>query len=251
MFFRGQRHIINQLKLILPQMYEQHLPGNFLLRGRSGYGKTKLAFSMAQYLAGHDFSFCMGDNFKLDRRFWVQIVDEVHLMKDPEPLYPLLDRGEFVFILCTNDQAPLKEPLINRCTDFHFTEYDENDLVEIVLDLLTVGREQALAIVKAGGGNPRLITKLCQRLKLLSMGNTTILRDIEATLREVIGVEDGLDIAARDYLRVLSQLGGRASLPTICSMLHLDEATVRAQVEPVLLWNKKIQITSRGREVLR
>lgn len=250
MYFTGQPQIINQLKLILPEVFTSHIGINFLLRGKSGYGKTKLAFSMAQYLAGPNFGYCMGDRLVVDRRYWVHIIDEVHLLADPEELYPLLDGGEFVFILCTNDQSPLKEPLINRCTDLHFVEYEHADLVTIVKNLIPVTDEQAEIVIKASGGNPRLITKLCQRLILILRAKKDTLENLEAVLTDVIGVVDGLDVAAREYMRVLNELGGRGSLSTISAMLHLDEATLRAQVEPVLLWNKKIKITSRGREAI-
>ena len=120
MYFFGQGHIMKQLDSILPWLYEDTSRSmNILIRGPSGWGKTRMAFMICNYLTGGKFEYCLGDNLVFNTKQRVHFIDEVHLLKDPEPLYPLMDEGKYVIILATNDVDILKEALSNRCTQMY------------------------------------------------------------------------------------------------------------------------------------
>ena len=66
-------------------------------------------------------------------------------------------------------------------------------------------------------------------------------------VKDIFGIEDGLDVSARRYVETLRELGGRASLDTLATMLHIDKSTIQYFVEPVLLYKRLIKITPKGR----
>ena len=74
--------------------------------------------------------------------------------------------------------------------------------------------------------------------------------EFKLVAERVFGVKDGLDIQCQRYLKTLNGLGGRASLATIKAALHLDEGTIKYQIEPALLYRGLIKISSKGRTIL-
>ena len=251
MNFLGQPHIIKQLQFLLPEVYAG-ASANFLLRGPSGYGKTTLALSMCSYLTGGDFNMGLGNSYVFRPEKRVQFVDEVHLLPTPETLYPIMDAGTYVFILATNDAAILPEALVNRCFGLTFTEYSRDELKEMIRSFakFAMSAESMDYIIRSSGGNPRILISLLKRLNILAkQSNLSGMRFVEFQnlVQEVFGIVDGLDVACRRYVEVLSSLGGRGSLDTLSGLLHIDKETIRYQIEPILLYNDRINITSRGR----
>ena len=105
---------------------------NFLMRGPSGWGKTRMSFMICNYLTGGDFDYQLaGDNFYFNEETRVHFIDEIHLLQTPEVLYPKMDSGKYVILLATNDAALLTEALVNRCTQFNFQPYTLEELREI------------------------------------------------------------------------------------------------------------------------
>lgn len=252
MTFVGQRHIIRQLDLYLPKIREGD-KFNFLLIAPSGQGKTTLGFKMCNYLTkksdkkyGYYLPNASGE-VRLNKSCWVHFVDEVHMLKNPELLYPLLDSKEYIFIFASNMTGGLAEPLVNRCISLMFAPYNHEDLMGIISSIVKVPTETMLEIIKTSGGNPRILKSICQRFKLY----LSALPDgsYEDFSKNFLGVKDGLDTMCQRYVEILKVVGGRASLDTLATMLHLDKDTIRYQIEPVLLYNKIITISSRGRSL--
>jgi len=253
MKFLGQPSIMKQLGIYLPQLYAEKTGMNFLVTGPSGYGKTLLVLSCCNYLANKGrFQYTSPSPekglVKFDLTSWVNFIDEVHELKSPEFLYPILDKKEHVIFLATNESGLLKEPLVNRCIPLIFEEYSKEDLLLILREAYKypVSEEFLLEIIKAGNNNPRLIISLAQRLNMVTK-QIGIPSNIKVTLEEIFGIRDGLDLASQRYLEILEKLGGRASLYTLNSVLHINKSAILYQIEPVLLYTGKIQITSKGR----
>jgi Holliday junction resolvasome RuvABC ATP-dependent DNA helicase subunit len=61
--------------------------------------------------------------------------------------------------------------------------------------------------------------------------------------------EGGFTINDLNYLKVLKEIGGQASVDTLKNVSKLDDYTIRKEVEPFLLEKGKITITSRGRKL--
>lgn len=253
MYFVGQKHIMGPLQLMLPQIYEEKLSATFLFRGPSGYGKTKLSLMICNYLTAGDFDFSLADKWSFDPTKWVHFIDEVHLLNPPEVIYPIIDSKKYVILLATNDAATLPEALVNRTMEFIFAEYSVEELRYIAGSILV----RALPIshldylIQSSAKNPRIMKGLCERINLISRAKPTIwdmsFEEFKVLMRELFGIVDGLDVASRRYVEALDHLGGRASLDTLATYLHIDKDTLRYFVEPILLYRNLILITSRGR----
>lgn len=256
MFFIGQDHIMPTLGEILYYTYETKKGVNILFRGASGCGKTELAKKSCNFLAGDAYQICLGDNVKFDRNVFVHFIDEVHLLKNPEVLYPLMDSGDYVFIFATNYDSVLPEALTNRCNNFIFSDYSDRDLIDIFKYHCILQLSDAVIkyIIDVSGRNPRIIVKTFARvLEMHYRGENRIARytdeQIINKINELFGIENGLDRICRQYLEYLTALGGRASINLIASAMKLDINTIKYSVEPVLLYKKLIKISSRGREL--
>ncbi len=258
MKFIGQAHIMNQLRFILPDLYKNTERGaNFLLRGPSGYGKTTMAISICKYLSvpEKNFEFYLGDwtEFRFAKR--VIFIDEIHKMRDFEVLYPHLDDKSHVFVLATNKDGNLPEALVNRCFEFIFDDYSTDELLLIAMESsgFRASEEAFLQIIEAGNRNPRIIKSLVDRISTYFRENSTVdpsTTDFKELLEQVFRIKGGLDTLCRRYLEVLSDVGGNASISMLKSILHVDEDTLKNQVEPVLLRKALINITSKGRTLV-
>jgi Holliday junction resolvasome RuvABC ATP-dependent DNA helicase subunit len=159
-----------------------------------------------------------------------------------------MDLHQHVIILATNESGNVLEPLWNRCVPLVFNDYSIEELRYLVRGVFQykVSDEFLDAIIEAGARNPRVILSLSKRL-CIYVRQIGVPSDIKEVLRSFFGIEDGLDIAAQRYILYLQTVGGRASIDTMSSGLHLSKSTLLYQVEPILLYKKLIQITSRGR----
>lgn len=257
MIFVGQHHIMNQLKFILPELYRNKEKGaGILLVGPSGYGKTTMAISICHYLVGKSFAYYWGDSmqdFEFNKR--VTFIDEIHKMQNPERLYKVLDEKQKVLILATNENANLPEPLVNRCYEFIFTDYSDEELILIAREssVFSASDESYLVIVEAGNRNPREIKSLVDRLGLYFQANPSVnsrSADYKQILKEVFQITNGLDTLCRRYLEVLSDIGGTGSLHLLKGILHVPEDILKNRVEPVLLRKGLIKISSKGRSLI-
>lgn len=263
MFFVGQTHIINQLKIILPEIYKDKLSGAFLFRGASGYGKTELSQKVCNYLAGRNYQFCLGSDIKelsennFDPQVWVHFIDEIHLMETPEILYPIIDKGQHIFVFATNYDSVLPEALINRCKSFIFTEYSDEELISIFRTHSKINFRDSILkhIIQIAGRNPRVMIKTYASNLMMyyaSRKNELLYNsDVEIidTIDRIHGIKNGLDRTCRDYLECLAKLGRRASINLLASTMRLDINTIKYSVEPILLYRGLIKITSKGREL--
>lgn len=256
MRFIGQHHIMRQLKFILPNLFRNKDSGaNILLKGPSGFGKTTMAHQICQYLSGKMYRFFLqeSETFVFDRR--VIFIDEIHKVKNLERFYHLMDEKQHVLIFASNEDGELPEAFVNRCYEFIFDDYDDDELSLISREIVKfpVSDEQILEIVNAGNRNPRVIESLCRRIGIYFTENNinnTLETDFSALISEIFMIKDGLDPLCLRYLESLKTAGGVASLSLIKTMLHVDETALKTNVEPVLIRKGLIRITSKGRSLV-
>lgn len=253
MRFIGQDHIMNQLRFLLPDLYTHPERGaNFLLRAPSGYGKTKMAVGICEYLAGKDFEVYLADTqkFKFERR--VIFIDEVHKVTNFEILYPFMDTKEHVFVSATNADGNLPEAFKNRNFEYNFSDYDDEQLLLIAKESCEFYATipQLMCVVEAGNRNPRVILSLISRLNTYFNTYKSVIPssvDFSELLEQVFDIKDGLDTLSRRYMKVLEDLGGRASLERLKSLLHVDRDTLTNEIEPALVKKGLLEITQKGR----
>ena len=250
MLFIGQERIIKELRLLIYHI-QRGENVNILFRAPSGYGKTTLGLLCLHTLK--DAKYYLGSDFFsfFDRTKRVHFIDEIHTIKEPESLYPLMDTNKYTFIFASNESGTLKEPLRNRCIQFVFSEYTEGELKKIAKHHLrhNFGDDILDYIVKKGFGNPRIIKNICFRINYITHSG-----DIPKSREEFISlVENTLDLGEENYINMyLSFLKkvGRAGLETIIANTKLDKDTIVNEIEPVLIRQNKIRISSRGRELV-
>lgn len=259
MYFIGQKPIMEELSHILPRaITDESYNPSLLFLGKSGHGKTDMGIKVAKYLAGNKFLFLLSKDAQsiVDHmngcNVRVVLIDEVHLTEPIELLYPYIDRGNRILLFTSNQGHLLNEALRNRCINLQFQPYSSEELIAITRSkypkIRDCSDEIPLAIVSASNNNPRVITQLCRRLDTILGGVVPrSVDDINQILNTVINIQDGLDINCRLYLTELNRLGGTASLDSISMALGLSRDLVKYEIEPILMYQGKIIITSKGR----
>jgi Holliday junction resolvasome RuvABC ATP-dependent DNA helicase subunit len=258
MYFIGQIPIMNQLSYILPHLKENKDAGmNILMRGPSGWGKTKLSFMVCNFITGGDFEYCLGDKLLFNPEVRVHFIDEVHLLEHPETLYPAMDAGNYIIVMATNDVALIPEALTNRCTVFIFDQYTNPQLRAIADAFVMVKLPDSFMdyIIESGAGNPRIIKSIVSRLNIVLTRNPRIvdgmsLENFKLLLKDTFGIEDGMDVMCKRYIEALENVGGTASIETLSSYIHIDKSTMKFYIEPILLYKNRIKITSKGRSLI-
>lgn len=261
MYFLGQQKIRNQLEFLLPQLMKNEEMGiAMLFRAPSGYGKTTMALKIANFLTGGDFFYGIAkDGMSLDLRKRVVFIDEIHNMKSPEVIYPLLDKRDHVFLFATNDVAILPDALTRRCDFvFIFEPYSSDELAEMCRVRIgdkSIPRDFIDYIVESSGRNPGILRNMSNKVVMFLSAYPNILKGMDLDsfkdlMDKVFGIQDGMDQLCVRYIDVLKSVGGTASLATIANMLHADHDTIKYNVEPVLLYKGKLRISSKGRSLI-
>ena len=253
MILYGQRRIITEINMLLTDIIAGR-KYSILFRAPSGYGKTALATNIA-YLIGIEkvaYYIASKDFIEINRAKPLQIIDEVHLIEEPEFLYPFMDSGEYNFILISNLSGGMKEAFRNRCIEFIFDPYEEEDMIAIVNNFLQkyhLARDLVERIALRTRNNPRVAKIICERLQYI-FNNHLIpktIDELELILNNILYIrEDGLNRQDDLYLDFLRR-SGICSLETLSRGTGLDKETIQREIEPYLLYLGKIKITSRGR----
>ena len=258
MIFIGQTHIMNELRDLLRDLYVYKSMGeNLLFVGPSGYGKTTIATSVCGFLAEKNFDVFQGETCPVPPVFGKRVVfvDEIHKYRSIELFYPLMDSKRHILVFATNENGDLPEPFLNRCSEYIFGDYTDEELLLICLQhaAFKTSHENIRKIIAAGNRNPRIIKRLLDKFERYLRYHTDVdplTTDFNTILEEVFQIEDGLDVLCRRYLQVLNDIGGTGSLLTLKSLLHVSEQILKTQVEPVLMQKGLIKVTSKGRSIL-
>jgi Holliday junction resolvasome RuvABC ATP-dependent DNA helicase subunit len=255
MDFVGQYKIIKELNSILP-LANQGRSYNILLSARTGYGKTLLGLKMVRQVATWQILVKEDANavlFSIDSmKTRANLIDEVHLVKNIELLYPMMDSGEYFLVFATNQGYDLPEAFKRRCINLIFEKYKKPELIQIARDHLNGFRfeEGCLEeIIKASNYTPGNIANLCIRIQTMFWETKNItLASLKDIIVNIFNIQDGLDVRCREYLEVLERIH-IASLDSMAYIMGVNKDVIRTEVESVLLNKNLIQITSKGRSL--
>lgn len=256
-FIVGQERMKNELEIYMDALITNNL--NLLLRGNSGFGKTYISHVIGNYVNNT----LSGENYYLylcypemdlifdDRR--IQMLDEVHLITNPEFLYPYMDSNNFSFILSTNEYFRLKEPLVNRCIALEFSEYTKEELGEIAIRFFLKRNIEVPSSYLQSLSNrlskPREVTVNCTKLFFIfkSKGVPKTQEEFESLLENILGInEEGYTDAEINYIKLLRSLGN-ASINTLALTLNIPRQVLIEEIEPKLIRKNILRISSKGR----
>ena len=259
----GQTRLKPELSAYLSAMKDGERM-NLMIRGQSGYGKTYLARTMAKYLGNlSETCIYLGEGClniheqdEYGNEMVTHILDEIHEVRNPEPIYHLMESDRFNFFVLTNEFGSLKEPLMNRCIIVDLLPYSDEDLAILVGRVLKYHHVepdmlQTLEIATYARGNPRVAKVLAKRLSLYfrKEGTPESVEELRQVLEDTFQIsEGGFTNFDRQYLNFLAE-NGKAGLNTISRVLMIPKGTLEREVEPFLIRKGLIRITSRGREL--
>lgn len=262
--FLGQEHIIRELLVYR----EEILNGenfNFLFQAPSGYGKTTLVERFINSIdLGYNNSIKLLPNregkivIPQNKRFI--FIDEIHELRDVETIYPILDSRLHTFVFATNEFDKIKEPLVNRCFVYTFTQYSLEELASISkYHFETASKDKKLPeywykeMADYGRGNPRITRNIALRIAFIikQYGMPQDLEGFHDMIAEFLDTsKGGFTALDRQYVNALQNLGGTSSFGVLSGLLNIPNNTIKNQIEPFLLLKKVIKITSKGRELL-
>lgn len=249
-----------------------------LLVGKTGFGKTTLATIIADemkqdlVIAGMPITDRALMRLVDDHtRGTVVLFDEIHRARPAlqESLLPLLEFGyvqnssgirrhaaNMSFVLATTEADKLIKPLWDRCPIRpEFDDYTNEEMGTVVMAMArTAGvkltKDACEALGRATGGTPRRAASFVLAARDLTIEHKGKTPPADVILEFCRVDESGVTQAHRDYLNALEALGGIAGLNTLRNYLHLGESVV-TELEPMLLDQKLIRLTSSGRELTR
>lgn len=251
MQFIGQAKVVRELELISNSCRE-NTNHNILLSAPSGFGKTTLAYIFLSEKGFSNSSIGSPPDFRVDLSKRYIFLDEIHTLKEPEILYPLLDSGDNTWILATNETGLLKEPLINRCIVLEFSDYSDAEASVIMDNIMGFEIPEPITeiLLTVTSKIPRQMKMLCTRLKYIfsTYGVPATSEEFLQLLSDILDLDPrGYNTMQRRYLEYLASIGGQASINTIANGLRIPKSTLLREVEPRLLYDKKLMINSKGR----
>ena len=256
MSFVNQKQIMREV-IPLAEALRGEGSSNILLQGPAGCGKTKLAGILASKIEdvwGFQIPVKGNLNWSRTEDFRVQIVDEVHMLRAFEYLYPSMDSGEHIFIFCTTEYGETPDPFLTRCIRFSFEPYSEESLSQIVRNYSQYRRfifsDQRCydAIAEAARGNPRLAKQRFDRVKLMLEHYDYPKRHdyVDSALTQIGIFKGGYTTEDFRYMNYLHKVG-HSSLDNISRNLQIDKNTIAKEIEPYLFERGHIELSPRGR----
>lgn len=290
----GQAKLVKSLLQMLRGVIARGRALAVLLYGSAGGGKTTIASVIARHaggtlrklIASRDLTpAVLAGVLRQVRAGDVLFIDELHAapVATQELLFGFLDSGEVPrlgdngrldpserervarahFIAATTEPGALINPLISRLECLSLARYTTAELRAIVDDVacaeaLSLTPQAAGLLAERCQGSPREARKLVVGLGDWQADRQVFTReDVDRYFRSRGISRHGLTPAQQQYLTLLHEArNGRSTLERIVTLLGLDQAFVRRNIEPFLLALRAIDIdrervlTERGKEIV-
>jgi len=220
---------------------------NVLFRGFAGSGKTLIARYYAGMIARdfYHYHMCTGRAIEPPEDDEPVILDEIHRLKKEELWYDFSP-----MIGCTTEGAPISDPLKSRMVELWMSEYSLQELTNIVVNATGLPSLPAFIAATRGRGSPRIAIQVgneTRRALAFNRISEPTREQISNLCKEMGYLRGGYTPNDLRYLEVLS--GGTASAATLAATLNLPRDTIQTEIEPFLMRNGLVRITSRGREL--
>ena len=240
-------------------------PCHLLLTGPPGIGKTYIAQWHAENISDvitRPVNGSRADELMpgIEEALAPIIIDECHIMKYPEALYPLLDADidagvdenghDYVkiFILATTDEGELPPALRSRLQIVALRPYTLDELAQIAqLNEPSLSANVTIALSHYSKGSPRRVKRLSQIIaNIQGKYNIQLLpSQLPGTLK-AIGQPNGLTLREVEFMRTLRD--GALSKSSLMGILGMGGDTVR-MIETDLMGLRLLKIGYRGRSL--
>lgn len=235
----NQKAVLDALRVLLPQ----RIP--VLLVGPPGTGKTLIGLYALSWEGGRVLRVDCGQTTQLSPHHLFGkagiLLDEIHCLKTPEAIYPLLTENKVTIIGTTTDEGLLPEALRSRFFTLCMQPYTLQDLTTIAMSY-GLDRTTAGLVAEASRGIPRRVVQFAVLLRF-TVPHT---RDTFYKTLAKFGWPLGLSYRELTYLRTVARKP--TSLSTLCGILQAGPETVRS-TEAFLISAGLVEITSRGRSI--
>lgn len=277
----GQEKIQQTVEISLAAAKKQQLMfPHSIMTGPPGYGKTTLAHMIAKEMGGN-LKEINGATIK--SRFElicmlasmeegdIIFIDEIHSAdkKSHETLYTAME-GSYVnysvagdeelnkcilkpFTLLAATTCTVPKPLLDRFThNFQFVPYSDTAIAQIISNIDS--GIPATDLVPYCRSNPRVAKKRIKWLKDFCCAKEIKKIDggvIEEAMHQIDISKDGLTLDDRLYLDYLKRNKARSGMTAIANGTGLSKRKITEEIEPFLLQQKYIMLSSGGRILLR
>jgi Holliday junction resolvasome RuvABC ATP-dependent DNA helicase subunit len=251
------------------RVLEAVAPTHILLITTPGMGKTHMAIAYADMVVGDGAEYILVDGTVLAEKRLSDIhtqkgriasefpgpviIDEVHVMKNFEQLYPLIDKRPLVtgpnwtrvFILTTTDEGKLPPALLSRLVVISLKQYNTSELADIAGTAADFPRDVRLEIARLCHGNPRRAKIIAGLLDEVGKKNNRAVQAGEVRgVMKYLGYPEGLYDRELEIMRALSD--STRSISTLCALLATSKETI-AYWETGLIGAGLVTISPRGR----
>jgi len=236
--FVGQSRAITRLRMLM--LVEP--PPNVLIRGGFGSGKTELGRWYAHSIDPEYMYYTCDGAAVHPPDSGVVFLDEIHKLRPQEAWYQFVG----TIVGATTEGTPMSDPMRSRFTEIWLEEYTPEELAEI-LSLRTELPTKAIdAIVSRCRLVPRIALNLGMQVSAFAKYFGQWPEDYNAVLETFGYYVGGYTRHDLDYLKFVTE-NSPISLETIVKGLNLPVDMVRNEIEPFLIRNNRIKITSKGR----
>lgn len=282
----GQSRVKNVCNVLMKSAIKRDAPiPHCLFSGASGTGKTTFARALAEQseckirLANGGTVSSVKDihsHVSLLNRKDIWFIDEIHRipMKACESLYTIMEDfryeftkdgkpysqnvAPFTLIGATTDLGIMPKPLRDRFKFVaEFEKYSLDELTEIVLKVAShygfkLNQSISAIIAKTCRGNPRHVVSRTEWVRDYMISNNKKSIDKQELLSAISMQgfdENGLRPIDHRYINILNN-NGVVGLNNIASKLDVDPSTVKDDIEPYLIEQGRVSITTKGRELM-
>lgn len=171
----------------------------------------------------------------------IAFLDEIHRLKRPEWIFPLMETHEVTVVAATTRpeqvEPALRTRFMLRLTLDPLTLAESRELLEFLLE---PGKTENIDLLaRASAGNPRQATRIATVANVIGPNDEGVLASVEITADGITG----------DQIRVMKgllQVARPIGVEQLAVITGMDAQTVKEQ-EPYLLQLDLIALTQQGR----